>query len=135
MAAWMIGQTDRFKAAIVGASITNLESFIGTSDIGKWYIQWEMKGEITRKRETYRRLSPINYVENITTPTLILHGEADERCPIGQAEELFMSMIQSGKTVEFIRYPGSSHLFHSNGLPSHRMDFNRRVVGWIKQYT
>ena len=135
MAAWMIGHTDRFKAAVVGAPITNLESFFGTSDIGSWYIAWEMGGDIFRNCETYRRLSPLNYVDRVTTPTLILHGEADDRCPIGQAEEFFIGMIQSNTPVEFVRYPGSSHLFHSNGLPSYRMDYNRRIVDWIKRYT
>ncbi len=135
MAAWMIGHTDRFRAAVVGAPITNLESFIGTSDIGKWYIPWEMGGNITGNREILRRLSPVNYVNHVKTPTLILHGEADDRCPIGQGEEFFIGMIQFNTPVEFIRYPGSSHLFHSNGLPSHRMDYNKRIVEWVKGYT
>jgi dipeptidyl aminopeptidase/acylaminoacyl peptidase len=135
MTAWIIGHTDRFKAAVVGAPITNLESFVGTSDIGIWFIPWEMGGDITRNKQIFHRLSPINYADHVTTPTLILHGEADERCPISQGEEFFIGMIKSNTPVEFVRYPGSSHLFHSNGLPSHRMDFNRRTVEWIKRYT
>jgi dipeptidyl aminopeptidase/acylaminoacyl peptidase len=134
MAAWMIGHTDRFKAAVVGAPITNLTSFIGTSDIGKWYISWEMGGDMAMNPEILQRLSPVSYVERVTTPTLILHGEADDRCPIGQAEEFFMGLMQSSVPVEFVRYPSSSHLFHSHGLPSHRMDYNIRIVEWVKRY-
>ncbi len=136
MASWVITHTDRFKAAVVGAPVTNLESFHGTSDIGMWFTPWEMNGDIVRLRETYRRLSPINYVERVTTPTLIVHGEADDRCPIGQGEELFIGLISAGKVpAEFVRYPGESHLFLSTGRPSHRLDVNRRVIDWLEKYT
>src|SRR5437867_597271 len=84
MTSWTIGHTDRFKAAVVGAPVVNQESFFGTSDIGMWFAPWEMGAGITEGREIFRRLSPINYVDKVTTPTLVLHGEADERCPIGQ---------------------------------------------------
>jgi dipeptidyl aminopeptidase/acylaminoacyl peptidase len=135
MSAWMIGQSDRFKAAVVGAPIVNLESFHGTSDIGMWFCSWEMKGDIISNRERFRRLSPANYVERITTPTLILHGEADERCPISQGEELYIGLLTAGRVpVEFIRYPESSHLFLSSGCPSHRVDYHRRVGSWLEYY-
>jgi dipeptidyl aminopeptidase/acylaminoacyl peptidase len=132
----MIGHTDRFKAAVIGAPITNLESFFGTSDIGMWYTAWEMGGGITKNQDTFRRLSPVNYADQVTTPTLILHGEEDERCPIGQSEELFTRLMAAGKTtVEFVRYPGASHSFPSKGVPSYRVDYNRRVVEWVERFT
>ena len=135
MTSWTIGHTDRFKAAVVGAPVTNQESFFGTSDIGMWFAPWEMGGDITGARETFRRLSPVNYVDRVTTPTLILHGEADERCPIGQGEELFTGLVAAGKVpTEFVRYPGGSHMFIAQGRPSHRVDFNRRVVDWVTRY-
>lgn len=135
MTSWTIGHTDRFKAAVVGAPVVNQESFFGTSDIGVWFAPWEMGGDITRARETFRRLSPINYVDKVTTPTLILHGEADERCPIGQGEELFSGLVAAGKVpTEFVRYPGGSHMFIAQGRPSHRVDFNRRVVDWVTRH-
>jgi dipeptidyl aminopeptidase/acylaminoacyl peptidase len=135
MTSWTIGHTDRFKAAVVGAPVTNQESFFGTSDIGMWFAPWEMGGDITSARETFRRLSPMNYVDKVTTPTLILHGEADERCPIGQGEELFTGLVAAGKVpTEFVRYPGGSHMFIAQGRPSHRVDFNRRVVDWVTRH-
>ena len=135
MTSWTITHTDRFKAAIVGAPVTNLESFHGTSDIGPWFGAWEMRGDLVTQRETYRRLSPINYVERVTTPTLIVHGEADDRCPIGQGEELFVGLIASGRApAEFVRYPGQSHGFRQQGRPSHRIDVVRRVVDWLRRY-
>jgi len=135
MTSWTIGHTDRFKAAVVGAPVTNQESFFGTSDIGMWFAPWEMGASITDDRETFRRLSPINYVDKITTPTLVLHGEADERCPISQGEELFTGLVAAGKVpTEFVRYPGGSHMFIAQGRPSHRVDFNRRVVDWVTRH-
>ncbi|HLW61720.1 MAG TPA: S9 family peptidase [bacterium] len=135
MAAWTITHTHRFKAGVVGAPVTNLESFHGTSDIGMWFTPWEMDGELIAHRERYRRLSPINYVDRVRTPTLILHGEADDRCPIGQGEEFFIGLISEGRVpAEFVRYPGESHLFLGNGRPSHRIDFTRRVVEWVERY-
>ena len=135
MTSWTIGHTDRFKAAVVGAPVVNQESFFGTSDIGAWFAPWEMGAGITDGRETFRRLSPINYVDKVTTPTLVLHGEADERCPIGQGEELFAGLVAAGKVpTEFVRYPGGSHMFIAQGRPSHRVDFNRRVVDWVTRH-
>lgn len=136
MTAWVVTHTDRFRAAIVGAPVTNLESFHGTSDIGMWFGPWQMRGDLAPSRETYRRLSPVNYVEHVTTPTLILHGEADDRCPIGQGEEFYVGLMAAGKApAEFVRYPGQSHLFVGTGRPSHRVDYNRRIVEWVERYT
>ena len=135
MTSWMITHTDRFKAAIVGAPVVNQESMYGTSDIGMWFGLNVMKGDILTQRETYRRLSPINYVDRVTTPKLIIHGEADDRCPIGQGEELFVCLIAAGRApTEFVRYPGESHLFRVRGKPSHRVDLSRRVVEWVERY-
>lgn len=135
MTAWTIAHTDRFKAAVVGAPVTNLESFHGTSDIGLWFGLFEMKGDLASHRETYRRLSPVNYVDHVTTPTLILHGEADDRCPVGQGEELYVRLVAVGKVpVQFVRYPGGSHQFVGTGRPSHRVDYTRRVVEWVERF-
>jgi dipeptidyl aminopeptidase/acylaminoacyl peptidase len=135
LTAWVIGHTDRFRAAIVGAPVVNVESFHGTSDIGPWFGLYQMGGDLVAHRDLYRRLSPINYVEHATTPTLILHGEADDRCPIGQGEELFAGLAMLGKApVEMVRYPGQSHLFVGTGRPSHRVDYVQRVVGWLERH-
>src|SRR5262249_53929640 len=109
--------------------------FHGTSDIGVWFGLFEIGGELTGHRETYRRLSPVQYAERVTTPTLILHGEADDRCPIGQGEELFAALVAAGKVpAEMVRYPGQSHLFPGTGRPSHRVDFSRRIVEWVERH-
>lgn len=136
MTSWVVGHTDRFKAAVIGAPVTNLESFHGTSDIGIWFSEGEMLGDIQTTRDTYRRLSPITYVDQVTSPCLILHGESDDRCPIGQGEEFFAGLVAVGRVpVEFVRYPGGSHSFVGMGRPSHRLDYVRRLVAWVEAHT
>jgi len=70
----------------------------------------------------------------VTTPTLIVHGEADERCPIGQGEQMFMSLLQVGCEVEFARYPGGYHGFTRNGPPEHRADYLARSLAWFQAH-
>ena len=136
MTSWTIGHTGRFKAAVVGAPVVDQSSFHGTSDIGLWFAPWELNAEFPKDRNTLVRFSPITYVDKVTTPTLVLHGEADERCPIGQGEQLFGALVACGKVpTEFVRYPGGSHLFIVNGRPSHRVDFCTRTVDWVSRYT
>src|SRR5262249_25763691 len=119
-----------------GAPVVDQESFHGTSDIGMWFMPWELNAVFPSGREIIRTLSPLTYVDRITAPTLVVHGEADERCPIGQGEQLFAALLPCGKVpTEFVRYPGGSHLFISTGRPSHRVDFNTRTVDWLTRYT
>ena len=136
MTSWTIGHSDRFKAAVVGAPVVDQESFHGTSDIGMWFAPWELNAKFPEERERLRRFSPLTYVDQVTTPTLVVHGEADDRCPIGQGEQLYTALLACGKVpTEFVRYPGGSHLFILNGRPSHRVDFNTRVVDWVTRFT
>ena len=135
MTSWIIGHTDRFKAAAIDAPVSNLESFYGTSDIGMWFGEWQFEGGLDSHRERYRELSPVTYLDRVTTPSLVLHGEDDDRCPIGQGEELFAGLVAAGVPTEFVRYPGASHGFVVSGRPSHRLDFNRRVTAWLERHT
>ncbi len=135
MAAWAIGKTRRFRAAVCSAPVANLESHFGTSDSGYYVDRHDMQGSLFEARERYRRLSPIASAQLAETPTLILHGEDDQRCPIGQAEELFTALMVAGNApVELVRYPGGSHGLAETGKPSHRVDYNRRIVDWLQKY-
>ncbi|WP_438022958.1 S9 family peptidase [Sorangium sp. So ce233] len=135
MAAWAIGKTKRFRAAVSSAPVANLESHFGTSDTGYYVDPHDMRAEPFDKRERYRKLSPVTWAGEATTPTLILCGEEDHRCPIGQSEELFAALVRSGKApVEFIRFPGGDHHLAENGKPSHRVFYNRRLVAWVEAH-
>lgn len=135
LTAWAIGHSDRFKAAVISAPVADLQSHTGTSDTGYYVGPYAMDGEITEVRERYHRASPIEYCHDVTTPTLLLQGEEDQRCPLGQSEEIFANLIRCGKaTVRMVVYPGGSHQLAGSGKPSHRVDYHRRLAGWVQSW-
>ena len=134
MTAWTIGQTDRFVAAVCGAPVFDFESFYGTSDIGHTFGPMQWGGTPHEQREWCEARSPATHAHRVTTPTLIVHGEADERCPIGQGEQMFVALKEAGCEVEFVRYPGRSHLMLRGGPALHRVDFQTRVLGWFQHH-
>ncbi len=134
MTAWTIGQTDRFGAAVCGAPVFDFESFYGTSDIGHVFGPLQWGAPPPEGRAWYAERSPSFFADRVRTPTLILHGEADQRCPIGQGEQMFAALHAAGCEVEFVRYPGASHLFLAGGAPEHRADFLERTLDWFKHH-
>lgn len=135
MAAWAIGHSSVFRAAVVSAPVSNLESHACTSDSGYYVVPYDMGGELDEKRELFRRLSPVQYLHAAKTPTLILQGEKDERCPPGQSEEVFSILMRKGKApVEMVVYPGGHHDLAEDGRPSHRIHYHGRVVEWCEQW-
>jgi dipeptidyl aminopeptidase/acylaminoacyl peptidase len=134
LAASLINQTRRFRAAVIGAPITNLESYFGTSDIGPWFMRWQMKGTPFDRPGLYRESSPVFRAQSATTPALLLQGVADLRCPVGQSEELHVALRASGCPCELVLYEGADHDFPATGAPSQRIDFQRRVVEWLERH-
>lgn len=135
LAAWAIGRTDRFKAAIVSAPVANILSHAGTSDTGYYVTPYAMGGELDEVAPRGRALSPVAHCANATTPTLILQGEDDGRCPLGQAEELFANLVRcSDAPVELVVYPGASHGLAESGRPSHRVDYHQRLCDWANRW-
>ncbi|HUZ00571.1 MAG TPA: S9 family peptidase, partial [Thermomicrobiaceae bacterium] len=120
MTSWTIGQTDRFEAAVCGAPCFDLESMYGTSDISHTFGEMQWGGAPHQRPDWYHDHSPSTYAHRAVTPTLIVHGEADERCPIGQGEQMFIALQKANCEVEFARYPGGSHGFTRLGPPEHR---------------
>ncbi|MCP9485963.1 MAG: S9 family peptidase [Gaiellaceae bacterium MAG52_C11] len=134
MTAWAIGQSDRFRAAVCGEPIFDLESDYGTSDVAWRGLERHGGGPPHLEREWYTEFSPSTYAHRIRTPTLIFHGEADQRCPIGQSEQMFVALRKAGCETEYVRYPGGSHMFFAHGLPEHRVDFLTRTLAWFKEH-
>lgn len=134
MTAWTIAQNHRFAAAVCGAPCFDLESMFGTSDISHFFGPLQWGGQPHEAREWYATHSPSQIAHNTRTPTLIIQGEADERCPVGQGEQMFVTLKKAGCEVEFARYPGASHLFMRNGPAAHREDVLARTLGWFKRY-
>jgi acylaminoacyl-peptidase len=80
------------------------------------------------------KYSPISYVKNMTTPLLILHSEEDYRCPIEQAEQLYISLKKLGRETEFVRFPDEDHNLSRNGKPAHRSERLRHILRWYDRY-
>jgi dipeptidyl aminopeptidase/acylaminoacyl peptidase len=130
MTNWLTATTDRFSAAVTSRSISNWESWWGTSD-SPGLTEFEFYGAPWERRDLYRRLSPISYVENVRAPTLIIHSENDYRTPIGDGEQWFMSLKKLGVPVEMVRYPRSSHGLSRNGEPWLLVDRLERIRSWF----
>ncbi|OLD49493.1 MAG: hypothetical protein AUI83_12160, partial [Armatimonadetes bacterium 13_1_40CM_3_65_7] len=132
MTNWIVGHTDRFRAAVTQRSISNNISAFGTSDIGWHFWEHEM-GDATPWRESEKLIfrSPLTYVTNVKTPLLILHAERDLRCPIEQAEQLFTALKVLGKEAVFVRFPEDNHDLTRGGKPKHRVEHTRRIADWF----
>ena len=133
MTSWLIGHTDRFRAAVSMRAVNNMYSMFGTSDMG--FFEDETWGEGKPpwdQPHRYLRQSPITYVGKATTPTLILHSEEDYRCPVEQGEQLFVALKKLGVETEFIRYPGESHGLSRDGKPWHRIHRLEHILRWFK---
>lgn len=134
MTCFLTSRDDRFAAAVGGGVVTDLFSMGGTSDFGHYLSAKENGGLPWRDEERISAQSPFTRVDRVTTPTLILQGAADDRCPVGQAEQWFTALRERDVPTRLVLYPGGSHLFLLSGPPSHRADYSQRVIDWVEQY-
>lgn len=128
MTCYLTSHDSRFAAAVAGGVVSDLTSMAGTSDAGHYLSAKELGG--TRITEQ----SPFTRIEDVRTPTLIVQGADDVRCPVGQAEQWFSALREQNVPTRLVLYPGGSHLFILSGKPSHRADWNQRVIDWVEQY-
>jgi dipeptidyl aminopeptidase/acylaminoacyl peptidase len=131
---WIVGHSDRFKAAVPENPVTNWVSFYGTSDIGVWFSRGELGGDPHEIPEIYARCSPITYAHRCNTPTLLIQGEADWRCPAEQGEQFYTVLKANGCVAEMLRLPGGSHGGAIQGPPALRRAQNEALLGWMKRY-
>jgi dipeptidyl aminopeptidase/acylaminoacyl peptidase len=132
MTAWAVGHTDRFRAALVGAPVSNQTSMFGTCDIPLFDVH-EIGGTPQENPTEYTFRSPVSYMDKVETPVLLVHHEGDLRCPIGQSEEIFHALKARGKKVEFVRYPGGFHTYNTHA-PSQIVDRTRRTIAWYEAH-
>jgi dipeptidyl aminopeptidase/acylaminoacyl peptidase len=132
MTAWTITQTTRYKAAMVGAGLTNMWSMYGTNDIPSVLIAYF--GGIPNKQTLplYLERSAMSHIDKAKTPTLILHGANDERVPVGQAYELYRGLKDRGIPTELVFYPREGHGFTEY---YHQKDRMQRIYDWVTKYT
>jgi dipeptidyl aminopeptidase/acylaminoacyl peptidase len=130
MTSWTITQTKRFKAASVGAGVTNLMSFTGTADIPGFLPDY-FGGEPWEKLDAYRAHSAMFQVKGVSTPTLIQHGERDDRVPLSQGQELYNALKRQGCTVKMVIYPRTPHGIQE---PKLLLDCMHRNLQWFDKY-
>jgi len=128
MTSWTVTQTGRYRAAIEGAGITDWLSFIPTSDV--WQTDYDARMQ-EEDPNPMLRFSAVMHADKVTTPLLILHGEADIRVPTFQGREFFMLLAERGKTVRMVTYPGSPHF---PSLIEQRRDVFKEIADWLKKY-
>jgi dipeptidyl aminopeptidase/acylaminoacyl peptidase len=128
MTSWTVTQTHRYKAAIEGAGITDWLSFIPTSDI--WQVDYDARMQ-EKDPTPFLQFSAVMHADAVTTPLLILHGEADIRVPTFQGREYYILLAERGKTVRMVTYPGSPHF---PILGEQRRDVFKEVADWLARY-
>ena len=136
LSAWAIGHSDLFQAAVVSAPVASMTSHFGTSDTGYYAVPYMLGVEFTDDPAHWHAQSAIASLHNATTPTLVLQGENDGRCPRGQSEEVFAHLVRyTDAPCELVVYPTSSHAEAESGRPSNRLDYHGRIVKWARRWT
>jgi dipeptidyl aminopeptidase/acylaminoacyl peptidase len=133
LTSWTVGHTDRFKAALSERAVNNLLTMTWTSDIGVWFNGGYIGVSHLDDPSEYLRQSPITNVRDISTPMLILHSEDDWRCPVSQAEELWVGLHLLDRDVEFVRFPGEGHELSRSGAPRHRIERAELILDWFER--
>jgi dipeptidyl aminopeptidase/acylaminoacyl peptidase len=131
MTSWAVTQTSRFKAAVVGAAVTNLFSFDGTTDITPSFLRQYFLDLPFSRRADYDQHSAMTFLKNCKTPSLILHGEMDERVPTSQGWEFYNGLRMLGVPAEMVTYPREHHGFHER---AHQADVLTRLLAWYDKY-
>jgi dipeptidyl aminopeptidase/acylaminoacyl peptidase len=130
MTSFAVTQTDRFRAASMGAGLPNLVSMVTTTDIGD-YLVGHLGGEYFDDYETYEKHSAIYHIKNVTTPTQVIHGALDLRVPFTQGQEFYTSLVRLGVDTEFVVYPRTPH---GPREPKFLMDVSERILVWFNKY-
>lgn len=131
MTSWIVTQTDRFKAVSMGAGLSNLVSMVGTTDI-PGYLLGHMGGPYWNgNMEVYERHSAVYHMENVVTPTQIIHGADDDRVPLGQGQEFYWALQELGVDTEMILYPRTPH---GPREPKFIADVSNQIIRWFDKH-
>lgn len=134
MTLWIVGHTDRFKAAVAQRSVTNWVSMWGSSDFN-WIFQfWAKSGSPQESMDKLWNMSPVKYLGEAKTPTLIIHNEHDHRCPIEQGEQAFVALKRAGVETEFVRFPEEPHGLSRIGRTDRRIARLNHILRWMDTY-
>ncbi|GAC1472111.1 MAG: S9 family peptidase [Chloroflexota bacterium] len=132
MTSWVMGHTDRFRAAVAERVLCNLVNFFGTMDFG---FAWNRQTGVYPEEDVQKlwEMSPIAHVQNVKHPMMVMHSEGDMRTPIEQGEQLFNVLRRLGKETKFVMFPEESHGLSRMGTPSRRMERMELILQWFKE--
>ncbi len=130
MAMWAVTRTGRFQAAVAGAGVANWQSYYGENGIDQWMIPY-FGASVYDDPWMYARSSPITFIKQVRTPTLVLQGERDAEVPAPQAYEFWHALKTLGVETQLVIYPGEGHHFAD---PANERDRLRRMVGWLDRF-
>lgn len=130
LACWLVGHTDRFRAAVAQNAVTDLGAMWGLSDLPSW-TEWEFGGRPWEAPGAMRAHSPLTYAAGVRTPTLILHAREDRRCPLPMGLMFHRALRAHGVETAMVIYPGEGHAIRQ---PRHREDVLRRTLGWFRAH-
>ena len=133
MTNWIVGHTDRFKAAVTHRSVVDIKTLLLAGDFSDDSVH-EFGDQPWRNSEGFRRMSPLTYVENIRTPLLITHSLEDHRCPVEEAEQLYTALKLLRREVEMVLFPGESHGLSRGGTPSRRLARLHFIRKWFTRH-
>ncbi|TVP95592.1 MAG: S9 family peptidase [Acholeplasmatales bacterium] len=135
MTNWIIGHTNRFKAAVTQRSISNWLSFYGTSDIGYYFASDQTDGHPLDDREKLYDQSPIKYARAVKTPLLFIHADQDHRCPIEQAQQFYAVLKTQGLDTKLVWIKDENHELSRSGKPQARLKRLTEITNWFMRYT
>jgi dipeptidyl aminopeptidase/acylaminoacyl peptidase len=130
MTMWGVTQTNRFKAAVAGAGISDWLSYTGENGIDEWMLPY-FGATAYDDPAVYAKSSPINYIRRAHTPTLVVVGERDVECPAPQSYEFWRGLERNGVTTQLVVYPDEGHGIRN---PAHTRDLQERTIRWFDQY-
>jgi dipeptidyl aminopeptidase/acylaminoacyl peptidase len=133
MTSWIVGRTNRFKAALSERAVNQLVSAFGSSDVF-WIFERQFGGPMWEHVDDWLKMSPATYARDIETPLLVVHSENDLRCNVEQGEHLFILLRLLGKEVEMLRFPNESHELSRSGSPVHRVQRFEAILEWFDRY-
>lgn len=132
LTAWIVGHTNRFRAAVVAKPVINWTSFVLTADGSNYFYRYWFAGPPWEKREEYWRRSPLAYVGNVVTPTMLMSGEVDYRTPTGEAEQFYEALKLRRIDTALVRVPGASH--DISARPSQLIAKVENILAWFRRH-
>lgn len=134
MTNWIIGHTNRFKAAASQRSIANWISFAHTSDIGEFFTKDQQQADTWESVEELWWHSPLKYANQVKTPTLFIHSNEDYRCPYGEGLQMYSALVEHGIEARLCMFKGENHELSRSGKPKHRVKRLEEITNWMQQH-